>query len=223
MLDVPDAAKDAHPVEQADAAVAEAAGRYRHSPVVKALGAFGDLADQPPLIAGTILALGVGWWRGDARLMRAGARMLAAELVATGLKAAVKASVSRTRPRLLVEEGRYETMTGGPNEGPWNSFPSGHTAGAVAVSRALVREYPDAAPYAYGAAGVAAAIQIPKCAHYPTDVGAGALLGWIAEALVDQIARRIAQRRLGDGWEASRAASSGGVSASPSMVKPSRA
>ena len=65
------------------------------------------------------------------------------------------------------------------------SFPSGHSAGAAAVARAFARDYPEHAAPAYAAAGALALAQIPRCAHYPTDVGAGLALGLAAEAVVD--------------------------------------
>ena len=64
------------------------------------------------------------------------------------------------------------------------SFPSGHSAGAIAVARAFAREYPEYRAPALGAAGLIALAQIPRCAHYPSDVGAGLAVGVAAEAAV---------------------------------------
>ncbi len=125
----------------------------------------------------------------DRDIVRAGGRMLAAHLLATAIKALVKRSVDRTRPDLLVDQGRYEVGKGRRNEGPFNSFPSGHTAGATAVACALVRAYPETAPYAYAAAGTIAVAQIPNCNHFASDIAAGAVIGWVAEAAVSRSAR----------------------------------
>lgn len=188
---IPDAAADATSVEKADVKVAQAAAEVRDTPPIKGLAALAEIGDQPPLLVLSALVAAAGLWRRDRRLMRVGIRMLAAEAVATVAKDGIKRSVARTRPELLIEEGRYEMKRGGPYTGKWNSFPSGHTAGAVAVSRALVREYPQAKLPAYAAAATIAAAQVPACNHYPSDIGAGAIVGWLSEAIVDRGVRAI--------------------------------
>lgn len=182
-----DPAAAATRIEQADVAVAEAAAEVQHHPVTKALGAASEIADQPPLFALSAIVIATGVLRRDRRLARTGMRMLAAEGLATAVKALIKHRISRTRPHKMLDDGRYEMRRGGPDEGPWNSFPSGHTAGAVAVSRAIVRDYPSRAVSAYGAAAAVAAIQIPRCAHYPTDIAAGAAIGWLSEWVVSRV------------------------------------
>ncbi|TCD04793.1 phosphatase PAP2 family protein [Erythrobacteraceae bacterium CFH 75059] len=181
---VPPATEDANAVEQLDVAIAQKAGEYRRTPVIRVLGTMSEVADQPPLIAICAATLAAGLATGRPKLARTGARMLAAHLLATGMKAVIKKSVDRTRPHLLVEENRYESGKGQRNEGPYNSFPSGHTAGAVAVARAVAHEYPAAAPAAGALATAIALVQIPRCAHYVSDITAGAIIGWIAEATV---------------------------------------
>jgi membrane-associated phospholipid phosphatase len=118
------------------------------------------------------------------RLARVGARMLASELLATAAKTVVKRSIDRTRPKVLVEEGHYEMHPGDSRGHRINSFPSGHTAGAVTVARAIARDYPEHAAAAYATAAAIAVIQIPRCTHYPTDIAAGAVVGIAAEAIV---------------------------------------
>lgn len=192
---IPDPAVEASPLEQADVAAAQASAEVRDDPLVKALGTVAEIGDQPPLIFLSGVVMAVGLVRRDRRLARTGARMLAAELIATLAKSAIKHRVSRTRPDMLVDEGRYEMRRGGPDEGEWNSFPSGHTAGAVAVSRALAREYPRARLPAYAAAATVAVAQVPSCNHYPSDIGAGAVIGlaseWLANRGVSAIDRRL--------------------------------
>jgi membrane-associated phospholipid phosphatase len=65
------------------------------------------------------------------------------------------------------------------------SFPSGHSAGAVAAARAFAREYPEHGLAAVGAAGFLALLQIVRSAHYPTDVAAGIGVGLLAEKATD--------------------------------------
>ncbi|WP_210528866.1 phosphatase PAP2 family protein [Rubellimicrobium arenae] len=172
-------------VENADRAVAEDAARVRQHPVTHALGQLSEVADQPPMFALGALTLAAGLVAGERRVAEAGGRLLASVALATALKSTVKNIVTRTRPYVLAEEGRYESGLQGPVGKHYNSFPSGHTADAVAAARAVARVYPEAAIPAYGAAAAVAAIQIPRCTHYPSDVGAGALVGVAAEAITD--------------------------------------
>jgi membrane-associated phospholipid phosphatase len=156
----------------------------RHHPAMRALGAIGELGDQPPMFALSGAVLAFGLLTGRERAAAAGANMLLAVAAATAIKTVVKRSVSRTRPHLLLDEGTYQVRPLGPDEGPWHSFPSGHTSGAVAAARALARSWPEAALPAYAGAAVIAAAQIPTAHHYPSDVVAGAAIGFAADALV---------------------------------------
>ncbi|MDB5511269.1 MAG: phosphatase family protein [Enterovirga sp.] len=139
--------------------------------------------------------LGAGLALKRPKVAEAGARMLGSVLLATALKSAVKRLVSRTRPNVLLDEGIYAVEPLGPDEGPWHSFPSGHTADATAMARALARVYPGATLPAYGAALAIGAVQVPRGAHYPVDVAAGLVVGAAAEAIVHQAARA-AHKRL---------------------------
>ncbi|EYD76294.1 putative integral membrane protein [Rubellimicrobium mesophilum DSM 19309] len=160
-------------IERADVAAAAKAGEHRHDSVVRAAGAMAKGADQPPMFTLASAVLGAGLAIGSPRAAEAGGRMLVALAVATAVKAAVKASVVRTRPNVLWDQGRYETGLWGPNEAPWNSFPSGHTANAVAVARAVGRVVPEARPALWALAAVAGGVQVPRGAHHPLDVAAG--------------------------------------------------
>jgi undecaprenyl-diphosphatase len=182
---VPAAAKDATALEQADTRVTKAVAPYQESWPVRAVSAIGKLGDQPPMLAISSAVLGAGLVRGDRRMLRAGARMIAAHVIATATKNYIKHRVDRTRPHVLVEEGRYKMEPGRNQAKEETSFPSGHTAGAVAVARAFARIYPEHRRAAYAAAGVIALAQIPRCAHYPSDVAAGTAVGLAAEGLVE--------------------------------------
>jgi membrane-associated phospholipid phosphatase len=171
-------------VEKSDRAVVREAAVVRHAWPVRLLGKLGELGDQPPMVALCASTVALGLARRNGSMAATGLRMLAAHALATGIKHVVKSSVDRTRPRLLVEEGRYETGPGRSSDGDRSSFPSGHTAGALAVARAVVRDVPQSAWPAYGGAALIAGIQIPKCHHFPSDIGAGALIGLAAEAVV---------------------------------------
>jgi membrane-associated phospholipid phosphatase len=166
-----------------DAKAAKAARRHAGSPAVRALEHVADLGDQPQLriLCGAVIA--VGLIGGDRRLARTGWRMLAAHTLATLAKDFVKHRVDRTRPRSAGKPGKdHRPRPGRKTAKEETSFPSGHSAGALAVARAFARDYPEHALPAYAGAAILALAQIPRCAHYPTDVGAGLVLGAAAEA-----------------------------------------
>lgn len=192
----PASARRASRIEHADAIVAARLGRHHDHPVIEAVGAASEIADQPPLIALTAATALAGLVLRRPKLLRAGLRMLASELVATGIKTRIKHRVDRTRPHKMIDEGRYVLEHAGSQanrDGPWSSFPSGHTAGAVAVSRALARDYPRLGVPAALAAGTIAAIQLPRRKHFPTDVIAGAAIGWLAETIVSMGLRALSR------------------------------
>ncbi len=163
-----------------------AAGLADH-PVVWSAGKLSEIADQPPLIAINVATIAIGLARSDRRLMRTGVRMLAAHALATLAKGVIKHRVDRARPHLFADRDEHVPTPGHRDEGPQNSFPSGHTAGAVSVARAVARGYPGAANTAHAASAAIALIQIPRGTHFPIDVVAGAIIGWAAEALVAQV------------------------------------
>ncbi|MDB5697624.1 MAG: phosphatase family protein [Alphaproteobacteria bacterium] len=185
---VPAAARNATALEQADTKATRAVAPYQQSWPVRALSAFSKLGDQPPMLAISSAVLGAGLVRGDRRMTRAGARMVVAHVIATAAKNFIKHRIDRTRPHLLVDEGRYKMEAGRHEAKEETSFPSGHTAGAVAVARAFARDYPEHRGAAYAAAGVIALAQIPRCTHYPSDVAAGTAVGLAAEGLVKLVA-----------------------------------
>lgn len=167
----------------ADEAAAEAALPYRGSRAMEALGRFASLGDQPPLRTLCAAVIAAGLAGGNRRLARTGVRMLVAHTVATLAKDFVKERVDRTRPRSKDEKGKdHVPKAGRSSSKEETSFPSGHSAGAAAVARAFARAYPEHSLPAHAAGAALSLAQIPRCAHYPTDVGAGIGIGVIAEA-----------------------------------------
>jgi hypothetical protein len=102
-----DDASDASPVEQADIAATRQLARHRHDPALRAATAFGRLGDQPPLLAASGAVVAWGLLAGDRRLARRGAHLAASVALATLLKGAVERALSRTRPHVLLDQGRY--------------------------------------------------------------------------------------------------------------------
>lgn len=187
--------KAAERLLEADASTVESALPRRRSWPVRALEPVADLGDQPPMRVLCAATIAAGLAGGDRRLAKAGVAMLAAHTLATVAKDFVKRRVDRTRPRSMGKPGKDHRPSPGRSEAKEEtSFPSGHSAGAAAVARAFARAYPEHAAPAYAAAGIIALAQIPRCAHYPTDVGAGIAIGVAAEAAVDAAARLLESR-----------------------------
>jgi membrane-associated phospholipid phosphatase len=174
-------------VETADVEVSRSVSEYKDTAPVKALGVFGEMTDQPPLYAFIGGVAAVALIRGDRRLLRTAGRMLAAHWLGIRAKNVVKNAVDRTRPQMLIEEGRYELGKGRRANKAFSSFPSGHTVGAVAIARALVRDYPQYRTGAYAVCVAAAVARIAKCDHFLSDTAAGALIGLASEAAVNAV------------------------------------
>jgi membrane-associated phospholipid phosphatase len=121
--------------------------------------------------------------------------MLAAHEAAVLLTNAVKDRIDRTRPRIAPTQEQQEPHPGTDKSKAETSFPSGHSAGAIAVTRAFSRVYPRRTGVALALGTSVAAAQVPRCSHYPTDVAAGLAVGVVAEKLTD-LAWRAAARLL---------------------------
>jgi membrane-associated phospholipid phosphatase len=177
--------RKATPVEEAEVRLLHRATPMLRHPLVETASVVGKIGDQPPLLAlsGAVMALGL--LRRDVKLARAGARMTLAHILATAGKTVGKNNIDRTRPHRSADGGGYKAEPGQSRDPGLRSFPSGHTAGAVAVARAIKREYPGVPGLAaQGAAALIGVFQISRRAHFPTDVAAGAVIGGAAEAVV---------------------------------------
>lgn len=183
-----DIAQAAEPLFELDRKTRDLLHPHHRSPLVRLLRVIGEAGDQPQLrllCASVALA---GLVRGDLRMVRAGARMLLAHEIATQAKSAVKQSVDRWRPRSSADGKEHRPQPGGQRDKELSSFPSGHSAGALAVAGAFAAEYPQHRAAALAAAGAIGAIQVPTCAHYPSDVlagwGVGSAAAWLANRLL---------------------------------------
>jgi membrane-associated phospholipid phosphatase len=179
-------------LEQAELNFARRIRGWRDLPVADAIHPVSKLADQPPMLALAAAGLALGLLGGRPRIAEAGARALASVLLATGAKHVIKNNVRRTRPHRLLDEHKYDRGMGGTGQKADQSFPSGHTADAVAAARAVTRAIPQAAIPAAAFAILAAVAQPLRAAHYPSDVAAGGAIGWLAELLVDRAAAAFA-------------------------------
>lgn len=185
------AKKAAKTVAAADRKATHDAASHRDAKPVKAAGFLAEIADQPQLIAISAATIAAGLIRRRRDLVRGGARMLAAHLLATAAKSAIKHRFDRSRPSKALSDGDTRFERGDSDDHQLNSFPSGHTAGVVAVARAAAREIDGAAVPAALGAGAIAAIQPVAGNHYLSDVIVGGAIGWIAEAVVDAMLERV--------------------------------
>ena len=179
-------------VEAADRDVTLKAAEQRHRPAVKAVGFLAEIGDQPQLVATSIGTTVIGLIARRPDMIRGGVRMLAAHAAATFVKSAIKSSVDRTRPAKAIEDGKAKFEPGDSDDHDQTSFPSGHTAGAVAVARAVSRDIDGAGAPAAIITGMVAAAQPINGKHYLSDLVVGAAVGWIAEALVSAVFDRVA-------------------------------
>lgn len=189
MGDIEQAAKS---VEKADRAVTHKAAAHRHTPIVKATGFLAEIGDQPQLVATSLGTVMIGLVARRPDMIRGGVRMFAAHAAATFVKSAIKSSIDRTRPEKAIEDGKARFEPGDSDDHAQTSFPSGHTAGAVAVARAVSRDIDGAGAPAALVTGVVAAAQPLNGKHYLSDLVVGAAVGWIAEALVSAVFDRVA-------------------------------
>ncbi len=121
-------------------------------------------------------------WLGSAALLSllgrrgrlgAGGGLAAAGLASALANGPVKWAVGRPRPNGVALAG---LRRGGGSPGT-SSFPSGHTASAIAFSVAASAEYPLAATVLAPAAFCVALARMRSLRHYPTDVLGGAAIG----------------------------------------------
>jgi undecaprenyl-diphosphatase len=149
---------------------------------VRLLGRASEVGDQPQARAIAAALIVIGILRRDLRMTRAGARVLIAHEAATFAKNFIKRRVDRTRPRSASGAQGSQVKEGRSFHKEETSFPSGHSAGASAAAVAFAGEYPEHRLLALAGAAAVAAAQVPRCAHYPTDVGAGLAIGVLAGA-----------------------------------------
>jgi undecaprenyl-diphosphatase len=172
-------------IGRAERASTHRAARRKNGPLIDAAGKAAEIADQPPLIAISVVTILVGALARRPAVTRSGVRMLASHLLATGVKTVLKSSIDRTRPARALRGGHHIGKGDGADDTTLNSFPSGHTAGAVAVAQAVATESPRAGLPLQAAAIAVAALQPSGGKHYWSDVLAGAAIGWAAERVAN--------------------------------------
>ncbi|MFJ7149110.1 phosphatase PAP2 family protein [Streptomyces sp. NPDC100445] len=148
--------------------------------VHRTLSVVEEAAESSKLWCGAAVAMGcVGGPRGR----RAGAAGLAAlalaQLVSNGV---CKQAVGRARPPK--EWIPHDEVEDRPDS---SSFPSGHTAAAVAFTAALTPAWPVAGAVCAVPAALVAVERVQSGAHYPSDVAVGAGIGLVSAWLVRRL------------------------------------
>ncbi|MEW2139520.1 phosphatase PAP2 family protein [Streptomyces sp. NPDC005409] len=116
-----------------------------------------------------------GRWRGGKAAAAGITAMAVAELLSNGV---AKQLVERRRPPK--EWVPHDDVEDRPDS---SSFPSGHTAAAVAFTAAVAPTWPGAGAACAVPMALVAIERVHSGAHYPSDVAAGAVIGLAAAAL----------------------------------------
>ncbi|MFF7049685.1 phosphatase PAP2 family protein [Streptomyces griseorubiginosus] len=155
--------------------------------VGKVLSAVEESAESTKLWFGAAAAMAWwGGWRGRKAAVTGLGALAMAQLVSNGL-----CKQLADRPRPPKEWFPHDEADDRPDS---SSFPSGHTAAAVAFTAAVAPAWP-----AVGAACAVPAVlvsveRVQSGAHYPTDVAAGAAIGlagaWLTRHAANLVLRR---------------------------------
>ncbi len=183
-------------LERIDIATIYALRRWSAHPLTKLAQAIGLLGGGWPIATACGATLASGLVLRRPRLVRAGMRMIAADAMAAAIKWVTKDRVDRTRPSHMLDTGRYQMTRGRSKEPCMHSFPSGHSARAMAIATAAAREIPEARVACLGAATAIAASQVPRHTHFPSDIVAGVAIGVLAEVITNFVWTRLT--RSGD-------------------------
>ena len=136
-------------------------------------------------------------------LQTTGLAMTQAVSLAVAITVTGKIFTGRAGPYELTNMTDYSTnwkfglFRGGVNDG----WPSGHTAGAVAIATTLIRLYPHNLPIAIGSLAYATfvGLSVSTNVHWASDVVAGALIGWAIGEVVGRSFKKLMAPKPGKG------------------------
>ncbi|MFF5406712.1 phosphatase PAP2 family protein [Streptomyces misionensis] len=138
--------------------------------VARVLSAVEESAESSKLWCGTAAA--IAWWGGwrGRRAAAAGlGALVVAQLASNGLCKRLA-----DRPRPPAEWIPHDEVSDRPDS---SSFPSGHTAAAVAFTAAVAPVWPAVGVLCAVPTALVAVERVQSGAHYPSDVAAGAAVG----------------------------------------------
>jgi undecaprenyl-diphosphatase len=131
------------------------------------------------------------WWGGSRGRLAAAAGLTAMTVAQIASNAVCKQLVDRPRPPK--EWIPHDEVDDRPDS---SSFPSGHTAAAVAFTASVAPIWPLAGALCAVPAALLAVERVHSGAHYPSDVAAGAAIGLAGAWAVRQIPRLLLRRLL---------------------------
>jgi undecaprenyl-diphosphatase len=136
----------------------------------RTLSAVEETAEGTKLWCGAAVVMAwLGGWRGRKAAAAGLAAVAVAQLVSNGV-----CKQLADRPRPPKEWFPHDEAEDRPDS---SSFPSGHTAAAVAFTTAVVPAWPLAGALCTVPAAMVAVERVQSGAHYPSDVTAGAAIG----------------------------------------------
>ncbi|MFI8189676.1 phosphatase PAP2 family protein [Streptomyces sp. NPDC085946] len=154
----------------------------------RVLSAVEEVAESSKLWCGAAAVMATaGGWRGRTAAAAGLTALTLAQLVSNGV---AKQLVGRQRPPK--DWFPHDEVDDRPDS---SSFPSGHTAAAVAFTAAVAATWPLAGAACAVPAVMVATERVQSGAHYPSDVAAGAVIG-LAGAWLARRAPRLLLRHL---------------------------
>ncbi|MEV6549954.1 phosphatase PAP2 family protein [Streptomyces sp. NPDC051597] len=154
--------------------------------VGKMLSVVEETAESTKLWCGTAVAMAaLGGWRGRRAAAAGLTALVVAQLVSNGVCKQVAG-----RPRPPKDWFPHDEVHDRPDS---SSFPSGHTAAAVAFTAAVAPRWPAVGAACAVPAALVAVERVQSGAHYPSDVVAGAAVG-LASAWATRRSLRVVLR-----------------------------
>ncbi|MEU2393437.1 phosphatase PAP2 family protein [Streptomyces sp. NPDC007369] len=176
-------------VQRADRIVAQQGGCRVPAGVGRVLSVVEGAAERSMLWCGAAAALAVfGGWRGRKAAAAGMAALAVAQVAANGLGKQLA-----DRPRPPKEWFAHNKTNDRPDS---SSFPSGHTAAAVAFTAAVIPSWPTAGIACAVPAAMVAVERVQSGAHYPSDVAAGAAVGLLTAHLIRRTPGLLLQHSL---------------------------
>ncbi|MFF5157801.1 phosphatase PAP2 family protein [Streptomyces sp. NPDC000348] len=158
--------------------------------VGRVLSVVEEAAESSKLWCGAAAAMGwLGGWRGRRAAVGGLAALVIAQLTSNGL-----CKQLADRPRPPKEWFPHDEVDDRPDS---SSFPSGHTAAAVAFTAAVAPVWPAAGAACAVPAAMVMLERVQSGAHYPSDVAAGAVVGLAGAWLARRAPRLILRHRPG--------------------------
>lgn len=175
-------------LHETDRAMARWTGSRVPSGVGRVLSGVEEAAESSKLWCGAAAAMAAfGGWRGRKAAATGMAALTLAQLVSNGLCKQVA-----DRPRPPKEWFPHDEVEDRPDS---SSFPSGHTAAAVAFTAAVAPAWPAAGIACAVPAAMVSVERVQSGAHYPSDVATGAAIGllgaWLTRHAPGLLLRRL--------------------------------